>query len=307
MSSIILNTYYLIRPLLPRKFQLWLRKKLVKIKLKKSDLLWPINPAANGRPGGFRSWPRNKQFSLVITHDVDTDIGHNRCRKLMDIEESLGFRSSFNFVPERYRVSRRLRDELTMRGFEVGVHGLNHDGKLFRSPKIFYQRSKKINAYLKEWNAVGFRAPAMHHNLDWIKALNIKYDASTFDTDPFEPYSSGTKMIYPFWVSDGTNRKGYVELPYTLPQDFTLFVLMHDYEMRIWRKKAEWLANKGGMVLVNTHPDYMCIGGQQQRYEEYPDSIYKDFLLYIKKTYEGKYWHALPKEVANFWKLNYAS
>jgi len=25
----------------------------------------------------------------------------------------------------------------------------------------------------------------MHHNLEWIGELNVKYDLSTFDTDPF--------------------------------------------------------------------------------------------------------------------------
>ena len=33
-------------------------------------------------------------------------------------------------------------------GFEVGVHGLNHDGKLFQSRQIFEKRSHKINYYL---------------------------------------------------------------------------------------------------------------------------------------------------------------
>ena len=68
--------------------------------------------------------------------------------KLMEIEEELGFRSSFNFVPERYNVSESLRKELINRGFEVGVHGLNHDGKLYESKEIFNERAIKINKYL---------------------------------------------------------------------------------------------------------------------------------------------------------------
>ena len=30
--------------------------------------------------------------------------------------------------------------------------------------------------------------------------LNIAYDASTFDTDPFEPQPDGVNTIFPFWV-----------------------------------------------------------------------------------------------------------
>jgi predicted deacetylase len=46
---------------------------------------------------------------------------------LIKLEEEMGFRSSFNFVPERYKVSPELRDCLVKKGFEVGVHGLKHD------------------------------------------------------------------------------------------------------------------------------------------------------------------------------------
>ena len=42
----------------------------------------------------------------------------------------------------------------------------------------------------------------MYHNLDWIHDLDIYYDASTFDTDPFEPQPDGFKTIYPFTVKN---------------------------------------------------------------------------------------------------------
>ena len=64
----------------------------------------------------------------------------------------MGFRSSFNFVPERYgEISLDLLRELKQRGFGIGVHGLKHDGKLFSSKKIFDERAPRINAYLKKW------------------------------------------------------------------------------------------------------------------------------------------------------------
>ena len=134
---------------------------------------------------------------------MDTKAGHDNCRKLMDIEESLGFRSSFNFVPEKYPVSKELREEIIARGFEVGVHGLNHDGKLFSSKKIFEQRARKINQYLANWGATGFSSPSMHRNLNWMHALDITHATSTFDTDPFEPMPDGVKTIFPFFVQNG--------------------------------------------------------------------------------------------------------
>ena len=114
---------------------------------------------------------------------------------------SLGFRSSFNFIPEgAYRVPPAFRDELTRNGFEVGVPDLKHDGRLFRSVAEFRSRAMRINEYLRDWNAVGFRSGFMLHNLDWLHNLDIEYDMSTFDTDPFEPQPDGRNTIFPFWV-----------------------------------------------------------------------------------------------------------
>ena len=217
------------------------------------------------------------------------------------------FRSSFNFVPERYNVSKRLRNDLTDKGFEVGVHGLIHDGKLFSTKKIFQKRAVKINKYIKEYKAVGFRSPSMHHNLNWIHELNLKYDASTFDTDPFEPQSDGIGTIFPLWIGNSSTGEGYVELPYTLPQDFTLFILMKEQNIDIWKKKLDWIAERGGMALLNTHPDYMNFNKQKKGNEEYTVERYIEFLEYIKNNYKDQYWHALPKDIARFWKQNFSN
>jgi peptidoglycan/xylan/chitin deacetylase (PgdA/CDA1 family) len=208
----------------------------------------------------------------------------------------------FNFVPERYSVSPDLQSELVQNGFEVGVHGLNHDGKLFRTKGIFEHRSRKINQYLEKWNAVGFRAPAMHHNLEWMTTLNIEYDLSTFDTDPFEPQSDGVNTIYPFQIDGKQLGNGYIEMPYTLPQDFTLFVLMKEQDIKIWINKANWIAEAGGMILINTHPDYMNFKNQKGAVDEYPVKFYEDFLKFIINNYEKQYWNVLPKEMARFWR-----
>lgn len=298
------NIFYKIKPLIPRWLQLSLRRQIVNYKRKKYSHMWPIDPDAGIPPKGWSGWLDNKKFSLILTHDVDTQKGHDRCYQLMDIEESLGFRSSFNFVPERYIVSKSLRSDLVKRGFEVGVHGLKHDGKLFSNKEVFQARAIKINRYLKEYNAVGFRSPAMHHNLDWLHELNIKYDASTFDTDPFEPQSDGAGTIFPFWVQGTANKSGYVELPYTLVQDFTLLILMKEKTIDIWKKKLDWIALKGGMVLLNTHPDYMRFNEGKLEMEEYLIAYYKEFLIYIKNKYKDQYWHVLPRDIAYFWTKN---
>jgi hypothetical protein len=146
----------------------------------------------------------------------------------------------------------------------------------------------------------------MYHNLEWIHDLNIEYDASTFDTDPFEPQPDGMQTIFPFWVQKNESGKGFVELPYTLPQDFTLFVLLKKRHIDIWKQKLDWIVQQGGMALLLIHPDYMNFGGKKLSDEEYPAVYYEEFLNYIKSNYEGQYWHVLPKDIARFWSANYA-
>ena len=94
------------------------------------------------------------------------------------------------------------------RGFEVGVHGLEHDGKLYSSKAKFAEKAiadQRISA--QRWNASGFRSPLMQHDLQWLHALDVEYDSSTFDTDPFEPEPDGVGTIFPFWVPGPDGRR----------------------------------------------------------------------------------------------------
>jgi hypothetical protein len=295
--------YYSLKPLIPRWLQILVRRAIVQRGLVRYAHVWPIDPNANTVPPHWKGWPGNKQFAFVLTHDVEMAKGQEKAEQLAEMERSMGFRSSFNFVPKRYAVEARLREYLVRNGFEVGVHGLYHDGKYYTSREVFSGRALEINNYLREWKAVGFRSPSMLHNLAWIHDLNIEYDASTFDTDPFEPQADGVGSIFPFWVSsDNGNGKGYVELPYPLPQDFTLFVLMNQKSPEIWKKKIDWIAENGGMALLNTHPDYMNFDSRPPALEEYPMEYYAEFLDYVQTEYSDSYWPALPKEMALFWR-----
>ena len=304
--------YYGLKPLIPRTIRMGVRRSIAVRTRKRATGVWPIMPGSEQRPQHWPGWPDGKKFAFVLTHDVETAVGLERCRDLMQLDMDLGFCSSFNFVPEgEYQDPRQLREELTQNGFEVGIHDLRHDGRLYKSDKEFRRNAVSINRYLAEWGAVGFRSAFMLHKLDWLHQLNVAYDASTFDTDPFEPQPEGRHTIFPFWVPQpGTNdeapitnqsaavRNGYVELPYTLPQDSTLFILLRETSPEIWMRKLDWIAEHGGMVLLDTHPDYMSFNGSPQTATEYPVAFYREFLTYLKTRYAGEYWHALPNEVA---------
>jgi hypothetical protein len=297
--------FYMIKPLVPRRLQLFLRRRRAQARLARSSAIWPVDPSAAAPPAGWKGWPLNKRFALVLTHDVDTQKGNDSSLSLMEMEKGLGFFSSFNFVPRRYRVSQTVRETLVRNGFEIGVHGLRHDGTLFNSRKEFLSQAAQINFFIREWGAVGFRAPSMIRNLEWIKDLSVEYDLSTFDTDPFEPQPDGARTIFPFRIEGDGAWPGYIEMPYTLSQDFTLFVLLGQKDNSVWKRKLDWIAEKGGMALINTHPDYMNFSEGPCGNEEYPAELYADFLKYVWARYGGKYWLALPRDAARFWSQSF--
>lgn len=307
MTRPILKAYYQIKPLIPRRLQILIRRARAQVKLRTHADVWPIDEKAATPPPQWKGWPDGKRFAFLITHDIDTAKGQDTCRQLAELERDLGFTGSYNFVPERYKVCEKLRGHLTEHGFEVGVHGLNHDGKYYNSYKIFSERSLKINRYMREWESVGFRSPSMLHDLNWIHGLDIKYDSSTFDTDPFEPQPDGVGTIFPFWVPSGNGTGGYVEIPYTLPQDFTLFILLRHRNIDVWKRKLDWIVSKGGMAMLLIHPNSVSPQGSTPKDEEYPIGYYHEFLDYVKCKYDGQYYHALPRELASLWKANYSS
>lgn len=328
-----LKLYYHAKPFLPWGLRMAARRFFANRKRQRYANSWPIDPAAGSAPDDWKGWPDGRPFAFLLSHDIETPAGYAKLDALLEIEEQLGFRSVINFIPEgEYQVQSEKIQNLKDRGFEVGVHGLHHDGKLYNSRDTFEARAARINQYLKKWGATGFRSPLMQHNLDWLHALNIAYDTSTFDTDPFEPQPDGVNTIFPFFAEkrpepvegqkapnpplhqppatnlsrrrttkpDQPSKNGYVELPYTLPQDSTLFLLLRESSNAIWKEKTAWIAKHGGMVFLNTHPDYIDFKGGGDA-STYPCRHYADFLEHVKKTYRGQYWHATPDEVASFY------
>jgi glycosyltransferase involved in cell wall biosynthesis/peptidoglycan/xylan/chitin deacetylase (PgdA/CDA1 family) len=295
--------YYFIKPFMPWRVRLALRRRRAAARRAAYRDVWPIDQEAGKIPPGWPGWPEGKQFAFVLTHDVEGSKGLSRVPRLMDLEAKHGFRSSFNFVPEgEYVVAADLRAEITQKGFEIGAHGLEHDGKLYASKDEFAAKATRIREYLQKWNASGFRSPLMQHKLPWIHQLGVEYDASTFDTDPFEPEPDAVGTIFPFWVP-GPDGSGFVELPYTLAQDFTLFVVLRETNIDIWKKKLDWVAERGGMALLNTHPDYMCFEGRPKK-DEFPVALYEEFLSYAREKYGDSMWAVNPRELSRFYCAN---
>ena len=308
--SLLTRAYYNVKPFVPRGVRWALRRHRAASIRKRRTSVWPIDESAGWTPKNWPGWPDGRRFALVLTHDVESQDGVDKVRALAELELRLGFRSSFNFIPEGpYRVPDILRGWLTDNGFEVGVHDLNHDGKLYQSRTGFEAKAKRINHYLHEWHATGFRSGFMLRELAWLHNLDIEYECSTFDTDPFEPQPSGANTIFPYWIpcleksSSQSRCKGYVELPYTLPQDSTLFLLLRELDAGIWLRKTEWIVQRGGMVLMNVHPDYIDMMGPGNGMT-YPLAYYEGFLRWIREQYDRDVWLVLPREISQFVRAN---
>jgi hypothetical protein len=301
VKRLALRAYYTARPVLPRKFQILLRRRFARIQARASFPRWPIETAlddllhfllqclaeAAGEPVPWiRPWPDGRAWALVLTHDVETATGYDALDRLSQVERSLGYRSSWNFVPRRYRVDDARIQELWADGFEVGVHGLYHDGRDLESIETLRRRLPEMRTYAERWSSVGFRSPATRRRWDLMPLLGFDYDTSYPDTDPFEPDAGGCCSLLPFFNSD------LVELPITLPQDHTLFVILQETDNHRWLEKTRFLRERGGMALLITHPDYMLEHTRLELYERFLGAFAEDRTK----------WHALPREVSEWWR-----
>ncbi|MEO8268797.1 MAG: hypothetical protein ABI557_03690 [Aureliella sp.] len=231
-------------------------------------------------------WPDGYSHSAIVTHDIETLEGVSRVERLASLEEKLGIRSAWYFVPAKYKIDSGLLDDLRARGHEVGVHGYNHDGQLFSSKRLFQQRTIKINAIARAWQATGFRAPMMHRQLSWMQSLEFNYDASCFDIDPFQAMPGGVGGVWPFIVGS------LVELPCTLPQDHTLFVTLQQQSTDVWRDKLELIRKLRGMAMCIVHPDYLSTPKNWDLHRE---------LLELMLSADDA-WHCLPHQAAIWWR-----
>jgi hypothetical protein len=299
--------YYRLKPLLPRAVTRVTRRAYGRGTTAGFPLSWPVE----GRYAEFLAqvvrrllelsardefefihfWPEGHRFALVLTHDIETAKGQDHVLQVADLEARLGFRSSFNFVPQRYPVDRGLIRELRDRGFEVGLHDLHHDGRLFASRAQFARQAAAINEHIDDLGTVGFRAALTHRNPLWMQDLNVGYDLSFFDTDPYEPIAGGTMSLWPFWIGR------FLELPYTLVQDYTLVRVLGERSPQIWLEKVDFIASRCGLALVNSHPDYLREAVCRRVYEEFLESM----------AARSDLWHCLAVEAFDWWRARHAA
>jgi len=63
----------------------------------------------------------------------------------------------------------------------------------------------------------------------------------------------------------------------------------------------DWIANHGGMALLNAHPDYMDFDVTNRDWRRYPVRFYAEFLEYIVQHHADTYWACCPKELTEWY------
>jgi peptidoglycan/xylan/chitin deacetylase (PgdA/CDA1 family) len=291
--SLLKRIYYgVARPWLPLPIRHWLQERYTRAIDCKPEFIW--RDLVEALKSDERAWehfvtglyPEGCTTSIILTHDVETQEGFNFIPKVIELEAVYGFRGSWNLVAHKYELHREITDLITSTGNEIGIHGYNHDGTLYYSKRRFLSRAQYINEAVEKYGAAGFRSPQVHRNLGWLQNLDILYDASCFDYDPYQPFPGGTGSIWPFMAGK------FVELPYTIPQDHVLFYLLKQKDISIWKRKATWLIENHGTILTLTHPDYLAERDHLKLYEE--------FLAYLREIKNA--WHCLPRDMASWYR-----
>jgi glycosyltransferase involved in cell wall biosynthesis len=300
------KTYYSIRELLP----IAIRKHLQKVYLSGWQKLrfpnWPVDCTVDtihaellrlsmeaggvGRVPFIWFWPQGASNCLIMTHDVETSAGRDFTPVLIDLDQSYGFTASFQVIPEkRYEVPDEYVQQIRSRGFEFNVHDLNHDGHLYQERDKFLQRAAHINEYIKKFDTRGFRAGAMYRNLDWYSAYDFSYDMSVPNVAHLEPQRGGCCTVMPYFIGD------ILELPLTTIQDYSLFHILGDYSIDLWKQQIDLILAGNGLISFVVHPDYII--------EKRARAVYTELLQYLAKLRdERKLWAALPGEVNRWWR-----
>jgi hypothetical protein len=302
------KVYYGLRPMLPTSVRRQLQRAYL---LYRQDTAtfprWPVDRSADillerllalamqssqtDRIPFIWFWPDGYKAGAIMTHDVETKAGRDFCDNLMDVDDAFGIKSSFQIVPEkRYKVPLTYRETIRDRGFEVNVHGLDHEGDLFANRERFVECAKKINDYAELFRSRGFRSPCLYRNADWFQELNFSYDMSVPNVARLAAQQGGCCTILPYALPGGM-----LELPLTTTEDYSLFHILKDYSITLWKQQMSVIQKGYGLMHFLVHPDYII-----------PDrarGVYKTLLEEICRLRSSRtVWVALAGEVDRWWR-----
>jgi hypothetical protein len=104
-----------------------------------------------------------------------------------------------------------------------------------------------------------------------------------------EPQRGGCCTTLPYFIGK------ILELPLTVTQDYSLFHIIGDYSITLWKRQIDMILKRSGLISFIVHPDYIIERRAQQ--------VYRDLLAHLATIRESaKLWIALPGEVDRWWR-----
>ena len=138
---------------------------------------------------------------------------------------------------------------LEVAGCEIGVHGIYHNGRDLESWATWEQRLPEAYEAAERWDAVWFGSAALHRRSDMMRSLGVRLRLVLAGHGSFRAQNGGCCTWLPFFNGE------IVELPLTLRQDHTLFVILGERDEAAWVDKARLPPfTRGGMAMNGARP-----------------------------------------------------
>jgi hypothetical protein len=123
-----------------------------------------------------------------------------------------------------------------------------------------------------------------------MKYLSFSYDMSIPNVAHLDPQRGGCCTVMPYYLPGGM-----LELPVTTTQDYSLFHVLGEYSINLWKQQASIILGGHGLIHFIIHPDYIT--------ETRAQSVYQALLEYLNQLRsDHKLWFPLPGEVDRWWR-----
>ena len=129
----------------------------------------------------------------------------------------------------------------------------------------------------------------MYRNLAWLHAFQFSYDMSVPNVAHLDPQRGGCCTVMPYFIGD------ILELPLTTTQDYSLFHILQQRSLDLWKKQIAMIQERHGLISFIIHPDYVN--------EKWSSNLYDALLGYLAELRaDHAVWMALPREVDRWWR-----
>jgi hypothetical protein len=104
-----------------------------------------------------------------------------------------------------------------------------------------------------------------------------------------DPQRGGCCTVMPIFLGK------LVELPLTTIQDYSLFHILGDYSIDLWKQQIDFIRARHGLISFIAHPDYLI--------EQRARRVYRDLLAHLGRLGRDEHvWLATPRDVAAWWR-----